>query len=1262
MLTHNMSITTILAIGLGLFAASCEEKPQAQVRQGKTTASSTLLPPSDLQATLESSGDVSLTWLDNSDNEKSFNIEACETPDGTWTTVSSSESDTEAAKISASKIQSKHYFRINAVNNTAVSAYSNVVFATSSTSTSTSGTVTFTTPVLTASATSSSQISLSWTASTVTDAKIIIERSANGSSSWSAIQQLSASATSVSDTGLSAVTTYYYRAIFSKDSTTSSYSSTVSATTSANPNAPTAPSALSATASSATQINLSWTDNASNETGFDVEKSTTGTSGWTSVATPAANATSASITGLTAATTYYFRVTAKNADGNSAYTSTASTTTLPLAPTAPGSLTATAASSVQINLTWTDLSSNEASFSLERSADGSTGWTAVASPAANATSASDGSLTASTTYYYRIKAVNTGGSSAYSSVANATTLPPAPTAPSAITATAASSTQINLSWTDNANNEVDFTLERSGDGSTGWTSISSPAADATSASNSSLTANTTYYYRIKANNTGGSSAYSSTASATTYPLAPSAPSALAATAASQTQINLTWTDNANNETGFTLERSADGSTGWASVATPAADATSASNTGLTANTTYYYRIKASNTGGSSSYSSNASATTLPNVPTAPGTLVATASSNSQIDLTWADNSNNETGFILERSADGSTGWTSVATPAANATSASNTSLTSNTAYYYRIRATNTGGDSTNSATANTTTLPDAPSAPSGFAASAGSSSTINLTWTDNANNETGFVIERSANGTTGWASVLTPTANAINDSNTGLSASTTYYYRIKAVNTGGSSAYSSVVNATTSAAPPTAPSALTVTTVSTSELTIGWTDNSTDETGFELERSADGSTGWSLINSPAANASSYSNTSLTTNTTYYYRIRAVGAGGNSSYTSVANGTTSAGMACADGTVEQSFGSNVFGCSGAVTYPNRANLCASGFIACSAVQWNSVAASPTYNYWTNNVLNYNGSISSCYVSLTGGNACGANEPMRVCKSSGSDGVSSNCTWRDCGFDATTPNKYYGGCTGNTTAGTLCCPAPSVPTAPTGLTATTGTMAGTISLSWTDASNNEDEFIIQKSSNGTSGWTELGRPASNATSYTAQTSANTTVYYRIAASNQGGTSSYTAAVSGTSSSESPCADGSMENSFTTTMYGCSGTVSFANRNTLCGTGYQACEPAYWVANRGSVAPTYNYWTNDLLRYSGSGPNSCSAHTVASGGGSDCGATTPMRVCNASGVDGVASNCNWYNCGYNGSTTNNFFGGCSGASTAGTLCCKI
>ena len=117
-----------------------------------------------------------------------------------------------------------------------------------------------------------------------------------------------------------------------------------------------------------------------------------------------------------------------------------------------------------------------------------------------------------------MKATNAAGSSPYSNVVTATTTAPPPqppAAPTGLTATAASSSAIDLAWIDNATNETGYTVERSPDGAT-WTAVTSAlAAGTTSYRDTGLAPSTTYKYRVKATNAAGSSPYSNTATATT---------------------------------------------------------------------------------------------------------------------------------------------------------------------------------------------------------------------------------------------------------------------------------------------------------------------------------------------------------------------------------------------------------------------------------------------------------------------------------------------------------------------------------------------------------------------------------------------------------------------------------------------------------------------------------------------------------------------------------------------------------------------------
>ncbi|HKQ38794.1 MAG TPA: metallophosphoesterase, partial [Verrucomicrobiae bacterium] len=176
--------------------------------------------------------------------------------------------------------------------------------------------------------------------------------------------------------------------------------------------------------------------------------------------------------------------------------------------------------------------------------------------------------------------------------------------------------------------------------------------------------------------------------------APPVPQNLSATPGNA-QVSLTW-GTSSGAASYNVKRSTTSGGPYTTIASPAT--TSYLDTAVVNGTTYYYVVSAVNSNGESANSTQVSATpSAPTVPAAPTNLTL-STTKKKIRLNWTDNSNNETGFKIERSTDG-VNFTQIATVAANIATYQN-NVTSGVRYYYRVRATNAVGDSGYSNTAN----------------------------------------------------------------------------------------------------------------------------------------------------------------------------------------------------------------------------------------------------------------------------------------------------------------------------------------------------------------------------------------------------------------------------------------------------------------------------------------------------------------------------------------------------------------------------------
>src|SRR2546425_23353 len=514
---------------------------------------------------------------------------------------------------------------------------------------------------LAATAISTSQINLSWTAPSGTVTGYEIERSTDGGSTWSAIVSNTATtSTTYSDTGLASATQYTYRVSAINTVGTSSPSNTNSATTSSTSTTPPpSPTSVSLAVNSVDLSGSSFTgqwvqlnDSSGNTIATGFTPATFSVTSGSQYTVFAANFQNVVFNHWSDGNTNPSRaITPTQSTTLTAYYSTSSTTTPPPSPTSPSSptgLTATTVSSSQINLSWTapivDGGSPVTGYEIDRSTDGGISWfTIVSNTATTATTYSDTGLASATQYTYRVSAINSAGTGSPSNTGSATTL----------TQTLPSDDTFSLVSVSKAVRSQTCQLT----GSKGWicsittTYVQPPLLGSAtvyleqggsetslgSITNSGTINNIPRDVDIKIIVSGGfqpitklihtpvsqtNYAYTCTVdgcnftpdifsnTATPAPTSPGSPTGLTATTVSSSQIDLSWTAPSGTISGYMIERAVGGGSFSTIVSNTATTSTTYSNTGLASGTQYTYRVSAINSVGTSTSSNTASATTL----------------------------------------------------------------------------------------------------------------------------------------------------------------------------------------------------------------------------------------------------------------------------------------------------------------------------------------------------------------------------------------------------------------------------------------------------------------------------------------------------------------------------------------------------------------------------------------------------------------------------------------------------------------------------
>jgi chitodextrinase len=610
-------------------------------------------------------------------------------------------------------------------------------------------------------------------------------------------------------------------------------------------------------------------------------------------------------------------------------------------PSTPTNLTATPTTASQINLAWTASTDNVGvtGYIVQRcQGSGCTSFSQIASITGNTPSYSDTGLNAATPYSYQVQATDAAGNlSTLSSIATATTLADTtpPSIPTNLVATPVSTTQINLTWTASTDNVgvAGYNVQScQGANCTNFAQLAQPGGN--SANDTGLTPGTSYSYRVQAFDAAGNLSGFSTPTTATTPsndtTPPTAPSNLMATASSSSQINLSWTASTDNVgvTGYLAERcQGAGCTNFVQIATPSG--TSLGDNGLAASTSYSYRVRARDAAGNlSGYSNIASATTQSSTTTGTITFVQVNSATPQSSPTsvsvtftgaqtagnlnvvvvgWNDSTaavssvvdSKGNNFTLALGPTSISGAASQAIyylkniPAASAGSNAVTITFNGPAAFPDIRILEYSG-------ADSTTPVDVTSASTGNSTSSASAAVTttnaadllfgaNLVQTITSGPGTGFTKRIISSPDGDIAEDRMVTAVGSYSASATVSPAGPWIMQMVAFRASGSPAGDTT--------PPSAPSSLTATAVSSTQINLSWTA-STDNvgvTGYNVQRcSGSGCTTFAQVTSVSGTTTIYNDTGLAASTSYSYRVQATDAAGNLSlFSNTASATTSA---------------------------------------------------------------------------------------------------------------------------------------------------------------------------------------------------------------------------------------------------------------------------------------------------------------------------------------------------------------------------------
>jgi hypothetical protein len=601
--------------------------------------------------------------------------------------------------------------------------------------------------------------------------------------------------------------------------------------------------------------------------------------------------------------TYYWRVRAGNTFGWSSFSSTWSFTTVPLPPAIPTLLSpADVATGISVTptLAW-NASSGATTYQIQVSKDVGFGTTVFSDSTITSTSQSVGPLGNDTTYYWRVRARNTGGWSGYATAWRFTTATSIPAVPVLLTpADLSTGIQVTptLSW-NASSGATAYQLQVSKVVGFGTTVFSDSTITSTSQSVGLLGNDTTYYWRVRAKNGSGWSGYSTAWSFTTIVAVPGVPVLLSpADLSTGIQLNpaLSW-NASSGATAYQLQVSKVVGFGTTVFNDSTITLTSQSVGPLGNDTTYYWRVRARNAGGWSGYSTVWRFTTIVALPGVP-VLLAPADLSTGIQVTPSLSWNAASGatlYQLQLSKNAGFSTTVFSDSTIASTSRSVGPLGNDSTYYWRVRAKNGSGWSGYSAAWRFTTIVALPGVPVLLApinGSGGVSITPTVSW-NVTSGATGYHLQVSRNSDFSSLntddSTITGTSHLVGP----LGHDSTYYWRVSAKNTAGWTGFSGAWSFTTVVALPDIPELLTPANGSgnvPASPILTWA-GLLSATHYRLRVSKNSGFDTVVFDDSTITSPSKQIGALGNDTLYYWQVRAKNAAGWSEYSSVWSFTT-----------------------------------------------------------------------------------------------------------------------------------------------------------------------------------------------------------------------------------------------------------------------------------------------------------------------------------------------------------------------------------